>query len=660
MPDAGRVFLVNPAHPNADDAADGTEDRPFRTISAAAALAGPGDTVRVAGGIYRERVSPARGGEPGAPVAYEAAEHGAAIIKGSDVCTGPWEAGGAADVYVARLDPAMFTDLLPTGEAGYNPFAVPAARLAGRKTLGQVFVDGVLLTEVDGEDELLRTPGTWLTNEGGTEVRVHFPRPGAGPDGHVVEIACRMRCFAPHERGLGHVTVRGFVMEHAGNQFPSGFYNPPEKNCHPQAGMLSCRSGHHWTIEHNVIRLAGAVGIDCGYEGNRDLEGGRPRVPREEIGWHTIRHNVISDNGAAGIVGAGARDSVISDNVIERNNTRGWGAPEMGGIKLHFCTNTLIEGNLIRDNDCYGVWLDNTYRGARVTRNVLINNQREGVFIELGHGPCLVDNNVVAYTRAGAGIYCHDAAGVHICHNLCFANSHFGIYARTVTERQFKRAGRGRGGARHLRVLNNLLIDNYRGHVCLPPDSDVSGDNLCDYNLLVNGVHPHWEGLGAHKFAVNDNDGMTDRSLIVEALRRALDEAGVPPERRPNLDAWNDMPYVNLEQWRLVTGFDTHSVAPVVAREQRVDGAVAEGAVAFSARTPYVEFRDGRLVTRMTCPPVDLPEHPGGEAPPRWGRRIEKDFLGRPLPQGGVSPGPFQHLADGHNFLVLFPVVEAG
>ena len=230
MADTGRVYVVNPAHPKADDAAKGTEEAPFRTISAAAALAGPGDTVRVFPGVYSERVAPARGGEEGRPVVYEAAEFGKAVIKGSDVYADKWEPAGAPGVFAATLAPAMFTDLLPTGQPGYNPFAVPATRLSGRKTLGQVFVDGELVSEVDSEQGLLRTPSTWMTNEAGTEVRVHFPRFSPGPHGHTVEITCRMRCFAPHERGLGHVTVRGFVMEHAGNQFPSGFYNPPEKN----------------------------------------------------------------------------------------------------------------------------------------------------------------------------------------------------------------------------------------------------------------------------------------------------------------------------------------------------------------------------------------------------------------------------------------------
>ena len=43
---------------------DGSTAQPFRGIQAAAALAQPGDTVRVRPGIYRERVMPPRGGEP--------------------------------------------------------------------------------------------------------------------------------------------------------------------------------------------------------------------------------------------------------------------------------------------------------------------------------------------------------------------------------------------------------------------------------------------------------------------------------------------------------------------------------------------------------------------------------------------------------------------
>ena len=44
------------------DGNPGTKAKPFKTISAAAAIAQPGDTITVHEGVYRERVNPPRGG----------------------------------------------------------------------------------------------------------------------------------------------------------------------------------------------------------------------------------------------------------------------------------------------------------------------------------------------------------------------------------------------------------------------------------------------------------------------------------------------------------------------------------------------------------------------------------------------------------------------
>jgi len=45
------------------DGNPGMEAKPFRTISAAASVAQPGDTVTVHAGVYRERVNPPRYGQ---------------------------------------------------------------------------------------------------------------------------------------------------------------------------------------------------------------------------------------------------------------------------------------------------------------------------------------------------------------------------------------------------------------------------------------------------------------------------------------------------------------------------------------------------------------------------------------------------------------------
>ncbi|MHC4498334.1 MAG: DUF1565 domain-containing protein, partial [Planctomycetota bacterium] len=74
-----------------DDQNKGSSSKPFRTISAAARVAQPGDTITVHGGTYRERVTPPRGGESDAKrIVYRAAEGEKVIIKGSEVIDG-WQ-----------------------------------------------------------------------------------------------------------------------------------------------------------------------------------------------------------------------------------------------------------------------------------------------------------------------------------------------------------------------------------------------------------------------------------------------------------------------------------------------------------------------------------------------------------------------------------------
>ena len=53
-----------------NNSGDGSKEKPFGTISEAAAIAQPGDTVHVAPGVYREYVSPANGGTEDARITY--------------------------------------------------------------------------------------------------------------------------------------------------------------------------------------------------------------------------------------------------------------------------------------------------------------------------------------------------------------------------------------------------------------------------------------------------------------------------------------------------------------------------------------------------------------------------------------------------------------
>jgi hypothetical protein len=242
-PAAAREWFVRQADSNASDNADGSAAHPLRTINAAAQLAQPGDTVTVGAGVYREWVSPARGGSGQAPILYRSELTHAAIVRGTDVLDAQWQpVPDAPGVFAAPLPQAAF-------RFG-NPFAGPKER----KRDAMVFRNDDPLSQVTTRDQLVRTPGTWLASDDGQQLLVHLqgdaaPAPGA------IEVTTRDRIFAPHRRGLEYIQVEGFVFERCATR-PSW----------PQLGALSTRTGQHWTIRDNIVRCTTGKGIDCGSE----------------------------------------------------------------------------------------------------------------------------------------------------------------------------------------------------------------------------------------------------------------------------------------------------------------------------------------------------------------------------------------------------------
>ena len=99
MPDVLHVATTG------SDSADGSSDRPLRTISRAADLAMAGDTVVVHEGVYREWVRPRRGGlSDRRRITYEAAPGEHVVIKGSEQVTG-WQ----------PVDGSVWTVTVPDG-----------------------------------------------------------------------------------------------------------------------------------------------------------------------------------------------------------------------------------------------------------------------------------------------------------------------------------------------------------------------------------------------------------------------------------------------------------------------------------------------------------------------------------------------------------------
>jgi len=624
-----KTLVVDQNQTGAADTNAGTVSAPFKTINAAARVAVAGDTIVVHAGIYRECIVPANGGEEGKPITYTAAPDEVVCVRGSDVFAPAWETvAGQPGVYQAPVDADVFKTRLD---------GVP-----GKKTLGQVMVDDQMLQQMDDAGDLNRVAGSWMTD--GTSITVHCP---AGVDElskHQVQITVRRNCFRPEKRGLGYLVIRGFRFEHAANQGIGQFWTGES---HLQSGLVSCRSGNHWVIENNSIRWANSIGLDIGMEKHIGQSvDGQPQP--ELVGWHLIRNNTISDNGEGGICGIGHVGVKIIGNVLKHNNRLGFNTFEEAAIKVHFALETLIEGNVISDNETGGIWLDNTWQDVRITRNVICNNRKwGGIFCELGRGPCLVDNNVIALTRGdgpeSAGFYSHDAAGVTLAHNLFIMNEHYGAFITRATERRYASLPRGtqqitRGGGRgnamtnevrDMKVVNNLFIDNGRAALNFPAMSAPDRNNVSDYNVYTTA----W--LLYVMLVANNSAGTNATAREAQAaLDRAVAEEDIQAEDMPKVIKYQGGILLTLDQWQLLSKQDLHSGIARLSRQ-----------AIHTQDEPYLTFRlNNDVPFKLGCRPV---------------QGVDKDFYGNPLPAENPLPGPFQNLKAGANLLRLWPAVPA-
>lgn len=418
------------------DANIGSEVAPFRTINWAAQKALPGDTVTVHNGTYREWVNPLNGGErDGKRILYRVAEGEKAEIKGSELVTN-WKK--------EKRGKGVWKVILPNSFFGnYNPFN---DRLYGDwlwsdriHHTGDVFLNDVSLYEEFSLDKVfspdtLRTvrdpqgcTNVWFTEVDAEHTTIYANFGRIDPNKETVEVSVRPTCFYPTREGLNYITIRGFHISQAATQWAA----PTAE----QVGMVATHWCKGWIIEDNVIKNSRANGITLGKERSsghnldcydKRLDGTlhymevifntlRRGWSKENVGSHIVRNNVISDCEQTGICGSmGAAFSQIYGNhiynILAKQQFEG---AEMAGIKLHGAIDTYIHHNRIHHTGNYGIWLDWMTQGTRVSSNLIYDNLAQDLFLEVSHGPYIIDNNLLLSAHSvrentDGGAYLHN------------------------------------------------------------------------------------------------------------------------------------------------------------------------------------------------------------------------------------------------------------
>ncbi|MBO4900320.1 MAG: right-handed parallel beta-helix repeat-containing protein [Lachnospiraceae bacterium] len=426
---------------------NGTKDMPYKHINDAARVAKPGDEVVVAPGVYREYVDPLNAGTPEARITYRSEEPLGAVISGSEVLTG-WKKH-KGKVWTARVNNSVF--------GAYNPYTT---RVYGDwyfapiiRHTGSVYLNDLAMYETDSLDECIKGEADkyawnkeesklkWYCEQDGDETVFYANFQGKDPNKETVEIAVRRNCFMPSKMAIGYITVSGFEIKDAATTWA-----PPAAY---QDGMIGPHWSKGWIIEDCEIHNSRCCGISLGKyldpENDMYFTVRRIKSPtqmerdavcrgqyhgwlKEKVGSHIVRRCNIHHCEQTGIVGRmGGVFSTIEDcHIHDICTSSQLGGAETAGIKLHAGIDVTIRRNHIH-NCIIGVWLDWEAQGARVSQNVMHDNHRPAgteqgpgcmftsdVFIEVGHGPTLIDNNLLM-SKQSVTI---PSEGIAVLHNL--------------------------------------------------------------------------------------------------------------------------------------------------------------------------------------------------------------------------------------------------
>ena len=328
------------------------QQQQIRTISQAAALAVPGDTVIIHSGIYRESVVIEKSGKPDNPVTFQAAAGAGVIMTGADRISEWSKVPGEVHIYSTPWSHKFVT---------WNKYNTHPDddyhRLIGR--CEQVFVNGYALRQVLERDKLAR--GTFYVDLDGERLYA-WSYDNQDVSSRKVRVETSVRDAILAVKG-DYVTVKGIRFRYAANR--------------AQRGAVEF-SGNHLTVEDCIFEYTNSCGASFRGE---DIK---------------VRRCTYQHNGQLGFGASRAHKLLMTGCTVRNNNikgfNRGW---EAGGNKICLARGVVLENSTFVENRGDGIWFDIGNEDCTVRNCLIAFNEDAGIFYEISYGLHAYDNVIV-------------------------------------------------------------------------------------------------------------------------------------------------------------------------------------------------------------------------------------------------------------------------
>ena len=372
---------------NGSDANPGTQQLPFKTISASVKVVEAnnnnsiGTAVYINPGIYRETVT-VQGNwkQTAAPMTFQAVTSGTAIVAGSDVLTNWVPEGANPSIYDTAWNYTLTGCPVPAGwPSNFAPITLRTE---------MIFINGNPIAEVMSYAAMI--PGTFFIDAPNHLIHV-WPASQVNMSTATVESAARRQTWIMN--ALSNVIVRGLVFRHG-----SSCMNQPSLSIGGSTNVLLDTVQALW---NNWVGMAISSSSQI-----------------------TVQNSIGSHNGGVGFLGTQNLSILYTGNETDANNWRGamgafydWG---MGGTKFFTTQGATITNQISYNNQAQGLWFDTDHKNVTVSNATLSGNLMGAVQVEANPGPISITNSLMCSN--GAGINLIYSTGLSLTNNIFYNN----------------------------------------------------------------------------------------------------------------------------------------------------------------------------------------------------------------------------------------------